>query len=362
MPPSSRLAFLLLAACQLGPPNQGIQIGALREPDPSPAPPTDFQSLDMTQAVEDALGIGGLATLSAAWTGHIASLEVSRADCPTVWVGGLPEDASNMDFDEDNPGMSWLDDCATDPGQTTFAGLAHWSSSIVEDTSGLRSLAGDALVTDNNGAVLFAFDGEASDTVDLPSGTYSSLLNGELSGELAGVGSGFRTGGEFEATWSTDGTIRMFGTVTTFDGFGPPDDRKLETSPELQNLSAWSEEMPRFTSIRFDLAFTPECAEEPIGFVGIRGNEGFWFDAYFLPDPALVEGTAQYKAFPWEEIDNIACDGIGTLFARNVNLKAYDDEDPNWSRELTPDFGAVIASLSLPSLDTYIYTLRDIQE
>lgn len=357
--PRPALLLLLVGACDI--PKPGTQIGALREPDPRPEPPSDFRSLDMTQAVEDALRIGGLTTLSAAWSGHLGALDTSKSDCPTVWIGGLPEDVADIDTDEDDPGMSWLADCSTQPGNVGFAGFTHWTTSIVEDTSGTRELVSDAIVTDGNGTILFDFDGEASDTLDLPTGSYSSVLNGELTGSLAGIGSGLRTGGDFEASWSTDGTMRFFGTVTSYDGFGPADTRD-PSAEELANLPGWREGMPRFTSVRFDLSFTADCAAEPVGFVGIRGNEGFWFDAYFLPNPELVEGTAEFKAFPYEEIDNVACDGIGTLFARNVNLKAYDEEDPNWSRELTPDFPGVLGTLAMPTLDTYVYTLRNIPQ
>jgi hypothetical protein len=362
MTPSPRFALLipLVAACDVGTPDPGIQIGALREPDPAPQPPTDFKDLDMTAAVEEALRLGGLTTLTAAWTGHLGSLDSARFGCPTMWVGPLPEDFADFDIDDEEPGMSWASDCTTDPGNVDFAGFTHWASTIADDEGfASRSLAADAIVSRGDGTVLFDFDGEASDTLDVASGTYSSLLNGELTGELAGIGTGLRTGGEFEASWSTDGTMRMFGTVTTFDGFGPPDGRKPDTSPELRNLPAWTENMPRFTSVRFDLFFDGTCNQEPIGFLGIRGNEGFWFDVYFMPDPELLPGTAEYKAFPFEEIDNIACDGVGTLFTRNVNLKTYDEADSGWSREVSPNFQRVTDDLALPSLDSYVYTLRD---
>lgn len=357
--PRAALLVSLVAACQLNPPG-GTQIGALREPDPAPEPPSDFRALDMTAAVEDALRIGGVTTLSTAWAGHLGALDAARGGCPTIWIGGLPEEIADIDMNGD-PGMSWLADCTTDPGRTDYAGFTHWTTGIVEGQSGTRELVSDAIVTDTDGTVLFDFDGSASDQLDVTTSTYTSVLNGELGGTLAGVGSGLRTGGEFEASWSVDGSLRLFGTVTTFDGFGPADTRDA-SAPELANLPGWAPGMPRFTSVRLDLSFGPECGAEPIGFVGIRGNEGFWFDVYFLPNPEFEEGTAQFKAFPYEEIDNLACDGVGTLFARNVNLEAYDDEDPSWSRDITPDFAGVLGGMALPTLDTYVYTLRDIVE
>jgi hypothetical protein len=350
-------------------PRTGSQIGSLREPEPAPQPPSDFKDLDMSAVVQEALALGGLTTLSAAWTGHMATLDSAPDSCPAIWLGPLPEDLVDIDMDDEQPGMSWLANCVTDPGNLTFSGFTHWSTEIVEDVSGGRTLVADAEVTDSSGAVLFAFDGEASDGLDLTSGQYSSVLNGEITGSLVGLGadgfgSGLRTGGEFEASWNqADASgLRLFGTVTAFDGFGPPDERDPATSPELENVPGWSQGMPRFTSVRYDLQFTEDCAEEPVGFIGIRGNEGFWFDVYFLPIYDPEEDTFQSKAFPYEEIDNVSCDGIGTLFARNVNLKEADAEDAEWSREMRPDFAASISALQTPSIEDYIYTLRQVTE
>jgi hypothetical protein len=148
--------------------------------------------------------------------------------------------------------------------------------------------------------------------------------------------------------------------MTAYDGFGPPDGRDPSSSPELEDASNWVAGMPRFTSIRFDLEFTEECDQEPAGFIGIRGDEGFWFDVYFLPKPDIEAGSAQANAFPYEDIDNVECDGIGTLFARNVDLDTLEATNAGWSREFAPDFAGVIASLPMPTLDQYIYTVRDI--
>lgn len=361
---AAMLLPLALAACDPDP-KPGTQIGALREPDPSPMPPSDTRTLDMGAAVEEALRIGGITTLTAAWAGHVGSLDLGApaGDCPQIWVGPLPDDVVDVDMDEDEPGLSWLSNCETRvaDGENTFSGFTHWTTTMVEGESGARTLVADAEVTDKNGKVLFGFDGEADDSLDLATGTYTSNLDGEVVGTLSDAEGGFRTGGGFEASWSPSGTLRMFGTVTAFDGFGPPDNRTIVESPEIAGLAGWVSGMPRFTSVRFDLEFMPECTAEPVGYVGIRGNEGFWFDVYFLPIADLeAEPTAQSTAFPYEQIDNIACDGIGTLFARNIDLRSMDLEDDGWSRELSPDFAGVIASLPVPTLDDYVYTLRDL--
>ncbi|MEQ1566218.1 MAG: hypothetical protein ABMA64_11320 [Myxococcota bacterium] len=354
--------WVLSVACAVDPP-KGTNIGALRGNDPSPQPPSDTKALDMTAAVEDALRVGGLTTLNSAWAGHIGTLVGAPPGCPQVWLGPLPEDlAPDAEFDEDTPGMSWAANCTTD-ANVTYAGFSHWSTTLAPGASGTRTLVSDAQVLDGDGGVLFEFDGEAQDSLDAVAGTYSSVLNGELKGSLVGLGSGYRTGGDFEATWSADGTLRFFGTMTALDGFGPEDHRNPdpEVSPELADVEGWVTGMPRFTSAKFDLEFTPDCPQEPVGYVGLRGNEGFWFDVYFLPLYADT-GTdiAQQQAFPFEEIENVACDGVGTLFARNVNLGGLDAEDEQWSREVAPSFAAVAGQLAMPTLEAFVYTVRDI--
>lgn len=348
------LALTITAsACTPGPVE--VEPPAPREPDPPPTLPMDFKALDVKSAVETALQIGGIATAAAVWNGHVGSMAQATRACPAVWTGPLPEDADvDGDFEE---GLTWLDDCTT-PAGVRMLGYNHWETNADAGTES-RSVTADATVTDANGAVLYEFMGEASDSLD-ENGGYDSTFTGELTGSLAGIGSGLR--GEVEASWAPDGSMRFFGNITTFDGFGPPDNRDPQLAPELENQPGWRPGAPRFTSVRFDLEFTGDCAAEPLGFVGIRGNEGFWFDVYFMPiyDPA--EGSAQSNAFPFEEIDNIACDGIGTMFTRNASLKEEDESDPAWSREVSPDFAAILAALPTPSPDDFVFTLRDLPE
>jgi hypothetical protein len=384
MPSLRPLAFvgpcLLLAACAVGTTDKphGTNIGALRD-DPAPQPPSDLQSLDMKAAVEEALRIGGITTLAAAWQGHLAVLQGAPATCPQVFLG-LPPDSVlenvNVDLGDDaDPGYSWAAACLT-PNNVDYEGFAHWTTTITPGASGSRTLLADATVLDGGGNVLFSFLGDASDTVDVLSGSYDSTINGKLEGSLVGLGTGLQTGGDFVASLRSDGTLNLTGSVTMFDGFGPPDHRDPAKSPELKDIAGWTDGEPRFTSATFDLEFQADCPQEPYGYVGLRGNEGFWFDVYFLPKYTAADTgapSAQIDAFPYEQIDNVTCDGVGTLFARNVDLKGWDDCDPkvvgvdgdcdpSWSRELSPDFAGVVGAMTLPTLDSYIYNVRDIPQ
>ena len=352
------MCLSLLVACDLNPPG-GTQIGALRV-DPPPAPPTDFKDLDMVEAVDEAFGVAGVATLATAWAGHIASMDRATFACPSVWLGLPPEDLADLDMDEDASGLSWADDCQT-PNRDAFEGFAYWQTTMDPiGGTGSRSLQMDGSVLDGGGALLLSFDGEADDS--LTGNTYTTnLVARDLSGSLLGLGSGLR--GELDAEWSpTD--LELTGAVHLNDGFGPPDDRDPDTdvTPELANHPGWEPGMPRFTSVRYELEFGDDCALEPRGYLGVRGNEGFWFDVYFLPLFDAEEDPAAAAAYPYEDIDNIECDGIGTLFVRNLDLRQEDEDDPNWSREIEVDFPTILANLPTPALDSFIYTLQDLPE
>lgn len=357
-----------LAACQTDPP-AGSQIGAIREPDPAPAPPSDLARIDLERAIEDALALAGIVTTQSAFVGHLSTMERGERNCPQLWTGPLPEDLVDLEIDGEDGGLSWLSDCSTAAG-LSYAGFAHWTTALADDEAGgvaTRTLVADAEVTDGQD-VLWAFRGEAADSFDDAAGLYASSFTGTITGSLAGVGSGLRAqnntasdDGGFRAAWGPDGSMTFSGSVEAFDGYGPADQRTGD-EPELEGITTWRKGAPRFTSVRFDLTFSPDCRDEPIGFLGMRGNEGFWFDVYFLPIYPVDEDTAQSNAFPFEQIDNQTCDGTGTLFSRNVDLAALDEADDNWSRELAPDFDAVRDNLPSPSLESYVFTLRHLPQ
>ncbi len=352
-------ALAILVGCSPDDGN-GTQIGALKEGS-VPAPPSDLVQLDLAQAVEEAVRIAGVTTMATAWAAHVDSMAEGTASCPTAWLGAPPEDFVEIDgVDEDQPGLSWADFCTTAEG-TSFEGFAFWQNVLAPDLStGSRALVMDGVVADAQGEVLLDFDGEASD--DLEGGTYrSSLVARTLSGSLLGLGSGLRA--ELEpAQWGSNvGDVELQGQVHLFDGFGPADTRSgdLEESPELTNVTDWEPGSPRFTSVRYDIDFGGDCELEPVGYLGVRGNEGFWFDIYFLPQFSPDDGSAEAGAYPFEAIENTACDGKGTLFVRNLDLRAVEEASPGWSREIEIDFGAILSEqLPTPSTEGYVFTLQ----
>ena len=353
------LAIPILAGCSFDD-GQGSQIGSLKESS-VPQPPADLEDLDIAAAVREALRIGGIATMATAWSAHVASLGYGSDVCPNTWLGAPPERFVDIDgLDEDAEALSWFDNCTTTQGNS-FQGFSYWENQVdMAQSEGNRTILMDAQIRDGAGNLLFDFDGESTD--QLQGGVYSSSMTARvLEGSLLGLGSGIR--GELDASWSGSG-MELFGAVHLEDGFGPPDMRSpsLSASPELTNVTDWEQGMPRFTSVRFDLDFDGDCPLEPRGYVGVRGNEGFWFDVYFLPKYDPVEDLSRAASFPFEAIDNLECDGIGTLFVRNLDLRQAERVSPDWSRELQFDFGTIIAGMPTPDIAGFTFSLQDLPQ
>jgi hypothetical protein len=352
---TSLLVLPLLAACvpEPGPPAEGTNISGLKDPHL----PSDFRAIDYADAAEQALRAGARATLDTIWGGHMGVLETAPYGCPTMFLGPPPSSDGDGDLGE---GMSWDDNCTTPEG-VTHQGFLHWVPEVESLEAGSRSLSGDARVTDANGNVLFEFDGEANDSVDLSGGgwSYSSDVDGDILGTLAVGGESGLRATQLAASWSSDGTIDMIGQLFVHDGFGPPDQRTPAIIEEAGDTvpDDWQQGMPRFNAVRFDLQFTADCALEPVGYLGLRGVGGIWFDMYFLPKFDPAEDSAESNAFPYDIIVNTDCDGVGTVFVRNI----APEEEP-WEPGVAPDFASVATELAAPPIDEFIYTIRDFPE
>ncbi len=356
MPPLHHCWVLLplLVGCipEPAPPAPGTNISGLKDPHL----PSDFRTIDYADAIAQALNAGASATLSTVWGGHHASIEGAPYGCPHMYLGAPP--ALDEDADEDNPGFSWDASCTTDAG-VSYAGFQFWTTEVdTEAGTGSRTLMGEATVTDGS-ALLYEFDGEAADEVSYPSEggwSYSTEVDGEVFGTLPFGGATGLRATQLTAGWGSDGTIDMVGQLHVFDGYGPTDTRTLATIEQTGDYvpEGWVPGLPRFTSARFDLEFTADCPQEPVGYIGLRGNGGIWFDIYFLPRFNPEDDSAQSNAYPYDIIVNEECDGVGTIFVRNI----APEEEP-WDEFVTPDFAVVAAQLDAPPLTDFVYTLRN---
>lgn len=325
--PSILGAALVLSCAPAEPGDElGGQSGSLRD-DPLELP-EDVEEIDYVRAVDQALAVVVASDLATAWRGHIEVLEAGDASCPPVFLGA-PEDAQMDDEDA----LSWAAGCSVDGND--YDGFLTWTTDVPPgETSGSRTLTGDAQVTRGNGDVEFQFDGEASDAVTWTDGafSYTSSIEGQVAG-LAMFGSDSAVPGGFRGNVAID--TSSAGNLT------------LDA-----NLFLFGEPLlGRFDSIVADLEFTDECSEEPVGYVGIRGTDGYWFDVYFLPRYDPDDGTVDSQAYPYEIIDDAVCDGCGHLFVRNVQIEDVP--------LVCPDFGGVRSSVTAPAVDEYVLTLHD---
>lgn len=327
--PYSTIALLgFFAACVPPEPVErpGGQSGSLKEELPQPE---DVDTIDYEAALAEAMRLALAADLASPWRGHIELLSATDGECPTFFIGA-PEDA--MNGDEDN--LSWAGSC--DSGPLAFDGFMTWNLEIDETGAGAsREASGDARMTDD-GALALEFDGEANDSVTWDGNggfSYSSTVEGQFSGPLvysesSPVPGGFR--GASSITYTNGG-------ISSIDA----------------NLFLFGDPLlDRFDAVVLDLEFAEDCADEPIGYIGLRGTDGYWFDIYFLPRFEAGNPTAEAQAYPYELIDNPTCDGCGNLFVRNVRA-----EQPNI---VCPDFAGVTANLTAPTVDEYILTLHDL--
>jgi len=326
---SAWLGLLALSCAPTEPGDElGGQSGSLRD-DPLDLP-EDVDTIDYQQAVDAALEVVLASDLATTWQGHVGMLASGDATCPAVFLGA-PEDAM---ADDDDELVSWVGGCEVDGSD--YDGFVTWSSAVdPESGEGARSLSGDASVVAGNGDTRFQFDGEASDSVVWTGPddfVYTSTIEGQVSGvetfdASSAVPGGFR--GNVTLTTGSDGTLQLDANLFLF---GQP-------------------LLDRFDSVVVDLEFTDECGEEPLGYVGLRGIDGYWFDVYFMPRYDPDEGTVDAQAYPYEIIDDAVCDGCGHLFVRNVAI-----EDAGL---VCPDFSGIRSSTSAPPIDDYVLTLHD---
>ncbi len=308
------------------PVREGGQSGSLKEELPLPE---DVDTIDYERAALEAVRLALAADLVAPWGGHVDLLSSTDGECPTLFIG-QPEDAQVGD--EDN--LSWSGSCTS--GALDFNGFMTWDMEIDEEgNSATREAGGDARMFDD-GDLALEFDGEANDSVTwLPDGgfSYASTIEGQFSGALvygsdSPVPGGFR--GASDVAYGSDGTLHVDANLYLF---GDP-------------------LLDRFDAIAVDIDFEEGCTDEPVGYIGLRGIDGYWFDIYFLPRFAEDDPSAAAQAYPYELIEDPTCDGCGNLFVRNVR-----PEQPNL---VCLDFSPIASELSAPPADAYIMTLHDL--
>jgi hypothetical protein len=307
----------------------------------------DIEGVDMPAAYQEALLMSLSVTLSTPWQGNIDILDLAHDGCPDLYVGA-PEDA---DLDDDEQfGISWFDYCQT-PGGLYFGGYVVWDGDVTGDgdadsdeghtIQGSRQMLANAVVGDED-TVLYEFKGEGSDSlylVEAPDYTrwaYSSLVEATVTGDaisdLTGTdGGGWRTDLYLYATGGNADYIESRGNIFLFDAL----------------LS------DRFDSVAMDLTFSgptgaaPDaCTAEPVGWIGLRDENAYWYDLVFQPADA-TDSSADDTTYS-------ACDGCGTLYIRGIETTEYGEVcmDFSWLWDSDP--------VTLPAPEDFIFTIQNL--
>jgi hypothetical protein len=200
-------------------------------------------------------------------------------------------------------------------------------------------------VVGNNDEVLYEFDGEGSDSLylvespDYTRWTYSSLIQATVTGDIISDLTGATNGGG----WRTDLYLYLTGGNADY----------LEARGNVFLFETRLSE--RFDSMAMDLTFTgpngaapDSCTQEPVGWIGLRDENAYWYDLVFQPaDAGDTDGSMA-------DTEYTECDGCGTLYIRGIETIEYGEicVDFSWLWDKNP--------LVLPEPEDFVFTIRDI--
>lgn len=335
------ILFLAILGCN----NNGDTGVALGDP-PGELVLPDLDGIDLTTAFSEAIELSLDVSLDLAWRSNTQSLTLRHEGCPDIYVGA-PNDG-DFEADEQYPGLAWNDYCST-PGGLYYGGYVYWSSALSGEgdpttaegrtLNGSRSMEANAVVGDNN-SVLFEFKGTGSDSMylaeakDYTRWVYSTLMEATVTGdavaESGGSKEGWRTDLYVYATGGDADALELRGNVFFFQ-------------PRIQE---------RFDSVAMEVSFAgpngaaPDaCTLEPVGWMGLRDSNAYWYDLVF--QPTSVEEGAE------PDTEYSACDGCGTLYIRGVETVEYGEVCLDFSWLWTE------TTVTLPEPEDFITTIRE---
>lgn len=334
------MAAVLLAGCEEDEP-----VDTYEPVEELPVP--DLAGMDLDAAFAEALQQAAGTDLRKAWAAHSASIDKMQPGCPNFYAG-MPDLADMNNRMDDAPGVSWSDTC-TLAGGRSFGGWLYWETDIEaqgdpeapagRSIDATRTLNGDGSIAEGD-EVWFEFDGEGSDSVSLSESpgytawTYSSLVQGTMSGAGIDGGHDLRTDLALAYTGGDTSTIEARGNIYWF-------------SHRISD---------RFDSVRMDLRFSsPEstapdaCALEPAGYISLRDENAYWYELVFEP---RYEGDATGEDY--ENDPYIGCDGCGTLYVRGLeqDIEVCPNLDFLWQE----------GTLTPPSVEDFVLSIRTAAE
>jgi hypothetical protein len=342
-----RPALLLLVACQKEPEGPPVDTDPAPEQPKNDFPlPDDLDEIDFVTAFQEAARLMVTVNTQQPWRGHSTSLQARGAGCPDFWTD--PFTVGGLEVVGSEEGVSWYDDCLLDSGRY-YDGWVWWDFDVQEagDATTLdgrvseasRVLDGDAVVGDADG-VRFEFDGQASDSLYQVEAygyrrfVYSTSMDATVTGadvftEESLTPGGFRTdlfmfttGGDVE-TFEARGNVYLF-------------------APAI---------LDRFDSIGVDMALPGElgaaptdCVLEPLGWMGLRDENAYWYDVVFLP---RFREDIVGEEYPNDPLS--VCDGCGRLYVQGVEQEGMD---------VCVDFSFLFDEFPLPDPDEYVLPMH----
>lgn len=309
--------------------------------------PDDLDTIDFVTAFQNAVDLMVTVSTQRPWEGHKTSLDARRAGCPDFWTGTFLDGGEEVGSED---GVSWSDDCRTDSG-LYYDGWVWWDFDVVEsgDPASLegrvseasRRIEGDGIVG-NEGGVKFEFDGVASDSLyqleadGYSRFVYSTTLDATVTGRDVFADDSLTPDG-----FRSD--LFMFVTGGDVDTFEARGDVYLFT-PQL---------MERFDSIGVDMllpgargAAPDDCTLEPLGWIGLRDTDAYWYDVVFLP---RSQDDIIGEEYPNDPLS--ICDGCGRLYVQGVEQEGVD---------VCVDFSSVFGNFPLPNADDYVLPIHSL--
>ncbi|MEM6926955.1 MAG: hypothetical protein AAF602_08515 [Myxococcota bacterium] len=332
---------LLLVGCGNGDDEATVTDTGATEAENAFPLPDDIDTIDWQNVFQEAITTLKTVNTQAVWRGHLATMATRQVGCPDFWSGQFTVGAETVGQVD---GIAWYDDCRMDDS-TFYDGWLGWTADVVESgdpttfegrvSDADRVVEGDAVVGDDDG-VRLEFDGVARDSFyrleayGFNRFVYTSFVEGTLTGrdvfEGTSTSEGFRTDLFLNITG---------GDVDTFEARG----NAYLFTPQLQG---------RFDSIQVDMsmpgptgASPTDCTLEPVGWVGVRDPEAYWYDVVFLP--RFREDLAEQ---PYDNETLSACDGCGRLYIQGIEQVGVD---------VCIDFSFLFdGSFPLPDADEYV--------
>jgi hypothetical protein len=314
------MVTLLLVACQPSTTSDSTPTTETGTTDTGPLfpLPDDLASIDFEAAFVEAVRQLVTVTTQQPWTGHAGTLERRSPGCPDFWTDPFTVRGQLVSRED---GVAWNDDCLNTAGDN-YDGWIWWDSRLSafgdpttyegRTIDAVRTMEGDATV-DRVGEgeepeLLFEFDGTATDSLYRVEAygyeryVYSTAIDATVSGRDVFRGTPMPDGYRSELTVTLTG-----GDVDNFEARG--------------DVYMFSEVfLDRFDSIGVDMELQgpkgagPEvCTQEPLGWIGLRDSNAYWYDVVF--QPRFEEDIVDID-FANDPLS--MCDGCGKLYVQGV--------------------------------------------